>query len=151
MPAITPQTGMYKPKSNMMHTNITNKDDKVSTNHQLGIEWSETIMDFKMEVKLRKLLQLCPQLWKLLEIFLAKIKGKEVVDVYRVTTSKVEDFDKPMFVVQEGVRKLGVKDGGSRANIISEELIKKLGLKRPQPTPCMVHMTNQKETTHSWK
>jgi hypothetical protein len=26
-----------------------------------------------------------------------------------------------------------------------------LGLKRPQPTPCMVHMTNQKETTHSWK
>jgi hypothetical protein len=54
-----------------------------------------------------------------------------------------------MFVVQEGVRKLGVKDGGSRANIISEELIKKLGLKRPQPTPCMVHMTNQKETTHS--
>jgi hypothetical protein len=62
MPAITPQTGTYKPKNNMMHINITNEDDQVSTNHQLGIEWSKTNMDLKMEVKLRKLLQLCPQL-----------------------------------------------------------------------------------------
>jgi hypothetical protein len=84
-----------------------------------------------------------------LEISLAKIKGKEVVDVYIVTTSKVEDFNKPMLVIQEGVKKLGVKDvlldGRSRANIISEELIKKLGLRRPQPTPCMVGTTNQKK------
>jgi len=35
-----------------------------------------------------------------LEISLAKIKGREVVDVRRVTMSKVEDFDKTMHVVQ---------------------------------------------------
>jgi hypothetical protein len=62
MPTITPQTGMYQPKSNMMHTKITNEDGQVSINHQLGTEWSETTMDLKMEVKLGKLLQLCPQL-----------------------------------------------------------------------------------------
>jgi len=62
MPTVTPQTGMYKPKSNMMHTKIANEHDQVSTNHQLGTKWSKTIMDLKMEVKLRKLLQLCPQL-----------------------------------------------------------------------------------------
>jgi hypothetical protein len=45
-----------------------------------------------------------------LEISLAKKKGKEVVDVCRVTMSKVEDFDKPKIVVQIDVRKLGVKD-----------------------------------------
>jgi hypothetical protein len=33
MPTITPQTGMYQPKSNMMHTKITNEDDQVSFNH----------------------------------------------------------------------------------------------------------------------
>ncbi len=102
-----------------------------------------------MEVKLGKLLQLCPQLRKLLEIYLAKIKGKEVVDVCRVTTLKVEDFDKPTLVVQVGIRKLGMKDvlldGGSRVNIIFEVLIKKLGLRRPQSIPCMVYTTNQRK------
>jgi hypothetical protein len=62
MLAITPQIDMYQPKNNMMHIKITNEDDQVSINHQLGTEWSETIMDLKMEVKLGKLLQLCPQL-----------------------------------------------------------------------------------------
>ncbi len=62
---------------------------------------------------------------------------------------KVEDFDKPMFVIQVGVRKLGMNDvlldQGSRVNIIFEELIKKLGLRRPQSTPCMVHTTSQRK------
>jgi hypothetical protein len=38
MPVITPQTGMYQPKSNMMHIKITNEDDQVSTNHRLGTD-----------------------------------------------------------------------------------------------------------------
>jgi len=63
--------------------------------------------------------------------------------------SKVEDFDKPMLVVQAGVRKLGVKDvlldERSKVNIISEELIKKLGLRKAQPTPYMVCMINQRK------
>jgi hypothetical protein len=84
-----------------------------------------------------------------LEIFLEKIEGKEVVDVCRVTMLKVEDFDKPKIIVQVDIRKLGVKDvlldGGSRVNIIFKELIKKLGLRRPQSTPCMVHATNQRK------
>jgi hypothetical protein len=45
-----------------------------------------------------------------LEIFLAKIKGREVVDVCKVTISKAKDFNKAMHVVQVGVGKLGVKD-----------------------------------------
>jgi hypothetical protein len=47
-------------------------------------------------------------------------------------------------VVQVRVGNLGVKDvllnGGSKINIIFEELTKKLGLKRPQLTPFIVCM-----------
>jgi hypothetical protein len=81
-----------------------------------------------------------------LEIFLAKIKGREVVDVCKVTISKVEDFDKAIHVVQVRVRKLGMKDvvldGGFRINIVSKELRKKLRLKRPQLAPFMVCMVD---------
>jgi hypothetical protein len=114
------------------------------------MKWSKEIMDLKMEVKLGKLLQLCPQLYKLLEIFLAKIKGKEVVDVCKITISKAEDFNKATHVIQVRVGKLGVKDvvldGGFIINIISKELRKKLGLMRPQLAPFMV----SKEGTTNW-
>jgi hypothetical protein len=35
-------------------------------------------------------------------------------------------------------------DGGSDVNIISESLRKKLGLKKPKPTPFVVKMVDQK-------
>jgi hypothetical protein len=43
-----------------MHTKIVVEDINLSTDHQLGTDLSEAIMDLKMEVKLGKLLQLCP-------------------------------------------------------------------------------------------
>jgi hypothetical protein len=101
-----------------------------------------------MEVKLRKLLQLCPQLRRLLEISLARIKGKGVANVCKVTTVKVEDFDEAMHVVQVKIGKLGVKDvlldGKFGVNIISKELRKKVGLKRLQLAPFMAYMANQR-------
>jgi hypothetical protein len=36
-------------------------------------------------------------------------------------------------------------DGGSKVNIISKHLQKKLGLKKPQSTPFMVRMVDQKK------
>ncbi len=60
----------------------------------------KTIVDFKMEVKLRKLIHLCPQLRRLLEISLARIKGRGVADVCKVTMAKVENFEEGMHVVQ---------------------------------------------------
>jgi hypothetical protein len=85
----------------------------------------------------------------LLEIFLAKIKGREVVHVCKVTISKVEDFDKAMHVVQVRVRKLGMKDvvldEGFRINIICKEFRKKLGLRMPQLAPFMVCMLDNRK------
>lgn len=52
-------------------------------------------------------------------------------------------------VVQIRVRKLGVKDvlldGGSKVNIIFEELKQKLGLKKLQLAPFMVCMVDQRK------
>ncbi len=67
----------------------------------------------------------------LLEILLARMKGREVIDVCKVTTAKVEDFDEAMPIVQIRIGKLGVMDvllnGGFRVNVISKRDRKKIG------------------------
>ncbi len=58
-------------------------------------------------------------------------------DVCKITT-KVEDFDELMPIVQIWVGKFEIRvvllDGGSSVNIISKSLKKRLGLKKPQST-----------------
>jgi hypothetical protein len=58
-----------------------------------------------------------------------------VIDVCKVTIMKIKDFDEAMLVVQVWVGKFGVRnvllDGGFGVNIISKNLRKKLGLKKP--------------------
>jgi hypothetical protein len=81
----------------------------------------------------------------MVEKSLIKMKKGQVVDVCKVTT-KVEDFDEVMPVVQMWVKKLEVRDvlldGGSNVNIISKSLRKKLGLKIPQSVPFLVQMVD---------
>ncbi len=69
------------------------------------------------------------------------MKEDQVVDVCKITT-KVEDFDEVMPVVQVWAGKFEVRDvllnGGSIVNIISKSLRKKFGLKRLQLIPFVV-------------
>jgi hypothetical protein len=55
-----------------------------------------------------------------------------IANVCKVTTTKIEDFDEAILVIQVRVGKLGVRDvflnGGSSVNIIFKSLRKKLGL-----------------------
>jgi hypothetical protein len=70
-------------------------------------------------------------------------------DVYKITSTKVEDLDEVILVVQVCIRKFGVRDilldGGSGVNMISESLRKKIGLKKPKLAPFVVRMADQKK------
>ncbi len=76
------------------------------------------------------------------------MKEDQVVDVCKVTT-KVEDFDETMLVVQVQEGKFEVRDvlinDGSNVNIVSKSLRKKLKLKKPQLAPFVVRMADQRK------
>ncbi len=57
-------------------------------------------MTLKLEVKLGQLLRICPQLMKMMEKSLMKMKTNQVIDVCKVNIVKVEDFDEAISVVQ---------------------------------------------------
>ncbi len=82
-----------------------------------------------------QLMRICPQLRGMVEKSLIKMKEDQVANVCKITT-KVEDFDEVMPIVQVRVGKFEVKDmlldGGSSVNIISKSLKRKLRLKRLQ-------------------
>jgi hypothetical protein len=61
-------------------------------------ELTDTIMDLKIEVG--KLLNICPQLRKMMEISLIKIKRQGIVDICKVNIAKVDDLDVAMLVIQ---------------------------------------------------
>lgn len=88
-------------------------------------------MNLKLEVKLRQLLNICPQLGLIMEKYLLKMKEPHVIDVCKVTTMKIKHFDEIMLVVQVRVWKFGVwnvtLDGGFGVNTISENLGRNLG------------------------
>jgi len=72
-----------------------------------------------------------------------------IVDVCKVTTTNVKDFDEAILIVQVYIGKFGVKNvllvGRSDMNIISESLRKKLGLRKPKPTLFVIRMANQRK------
>jgi hypothetical protein len=78
---------------------------------------------------------------------LLKMEEAHIADVCKVATTKLEDFDETIPVIQVRVGKLRVRDvflnGGSSVNIISKSLKKKLGLRQPKPTPFVVRMVDQ--------
>ncbi len=80
---------------------------------------------------------------------LLKMGEAHIDDVYKITSTKVEDLDEVILVVQVCIRKFGVRaillDGGSGVNMISESLRKKIGLKKPKLAPFVVRMANQKK------
>jgi len=51
------------------------------------------MMNSKIEVKLGQLLEICPQLRKMMIKSLLKIGEAQIADVCKVTSTKVEDFD----------------------------------------------------------
>jgi len=95
----------------------------------------EFTMNSKIKVKLGQLLEICPQLRKMMTKSLLKMGEVQITNVYKVTTIKVEDFDETILVVQVHIGKFGMRDilldGRSNANIIFESLRKKLGLRNP--------------------
>ncbi len=80
---------------------------------------------------------------------LLKMGEAHIDDVYKITSTKVEDLDEVILVVQVCIRKFGVRDilldGGSGVNMISESLRKKIGLKKPKLAPFVVRMADQKK------
>ncbi len=104
------------------------------------------MMNSNIEVKLRQLLEKILQLRKMMTKSLLKMWKAQIVNVYKVTSTKVKGFDEAILVVQVCIGKFKVKDvlldGGSDVNIIFEGLRKKLGLKKPKPIPFIIKMAN---------
>jgi hypothetical protein len=116
------RNGMFEtPNGYGINTNLVAKATKV-------------IMNSKLDVKLGQLMRICPQLRGMVEKSLIKMKVNQVVNVCKVTT-KVENFDEAMSIVQVRVGKFEIRDvlldGGSGVNIIFENLRMKLELRRP--------------------
>jgi hypothetical protein len=92
-------------------------------------EVQEFMMHSKIEVKLGQLLKICLKLKEMMTKSLLKMGEAQIVDVYKVTTTPVEDFDEAIPIVQVRIGKFRVKDvllnSGSNMNIISENLKKK--------------------------
>jgi hypothetical protein len=107
----------------------------------LVAEATKAIINSKLEVKLEQLMKICPQLKGMVEKSLIKMREDQVADICKVTT-KVEDFDEAMLVVQVQVGKFEIRDvlldDGFDVSIIFESLRKKLGLKTPQLAPFVV-------------
>ncbi len=59
----------------------------------------EMMMTLKLEVKLGQLIRICPQLMKMMEKSLMKMKTNQVTNVCNVNIVKVEDFDEAIPVV----------------------------------------------------
>jgi hypothetical protein len=93
-------------------------------------ELQDFMMHSKIEVKLGQLLKICPKLREMMTKSLLKMGETQIVDVYKVTTTTVEDFDEAIPIVQVHIGKFRVKDvllnSGSNMNIISKSLKKKL-------------------------
>ncbi len=92
-------------------------------------ELQEFMMHSKIEVKLGQLLKICPKLREMMTKSLLNMGETQIVDVYKVTTTTVEDFDEAIPIVQVHIGKFRVKDvllnSGSNMNIISKSLKKK--------------------------
>jgi hypothetical protein len=105
------------------------------------------MMTLKLQVKLGQLLRNFPRLMKMMEKFLMKMKTNQVMNVCKVNTIKVEDFDEAILVVQVQVGTFEIKDvlldGGSGVNIILKSLRNKLRLRKLQLASFMVRMANQ--------
>jgi len=74
-------------------------------------------MNSKIEVKLEQLLEICLQLKEMKTKSLLKMEKAQIANVCKITTTKIEDFDEIIPVVQVCVGKFGVRDalldGGS--------------------------------------
>ncbi len=77
------------------------------------------------------------------------MQEEHVLDVCRVGIHHKNDFNEIMPIVQVSVGNCEIMnvllDGGFGINIIFEHLQRKLGLKKPQLTPFMVLMANQRK------
>ncbi len=108
---------------------------------------SRMMMILKLEIKLGQLFKICPQLMKMMERSLMKMKTNRMTDVCKVNTIKDEDFEEVIPIVQVWIGKFEIRnvllDGGSSVNIISRSLRKKLKLKKLQLTSFVVHMVDQ--------
>jgi hypothetical protein len=73
-------------------------------------ELPEFVMNSKIEMKLGPLLEICPQLRKLMIKSLLKMEEIHIANVCKVIATKIEDFDKAILIVQVRVGKFGVRN-----------------------------------------
>jgi hypothetical protein len=77
---------------------------------------------------------------------LLKMGEAHIANVYKVTTTKVEDFDENHIGCSSLYREIRVRDvlldGKSNVNIIYESLRKKLGLRKPKLALFIVRMVD---------
>jgi hypothetical protein len=77
------------------------KTNKVEDNNLLEGDdlLLEMMMTLKLEIKLGQFIRICPQLMKMMEKSLMRMKTNQVIDVCNVNIVKVEDFDEAIPVV----------------------------------------------------
>jgi hypothetical protein len=73
-------------------------------------ELPKFMMNSKIEMKLGQLLKICPQLRKTMTKSLLKMEETLIANVCKDTTTKIEDFDEAILVVQACVGKFGIRD-----------------------------------------
>jgi hypothetical protein len=112
-------------------------------------ELLELMMNSKIEMKLRQLLEICFQLREMMTKSLLNMEEAYIDNVCKVTTTKVEDFDKATLIVQICIGKFRMKDvlldNEFSVNINLKSLRKKLGLRKPKLTPFVVRMVDQRK------
>ena len=116
----------------------------------------EQLLSTKVEVTLRQLLQFAPNVKGYIRNYMDKtiVAGYEnsepgwkeklpgIVKEGQLSAATAVDQQLPMITVQLGKNTITrvLLDGGSRINIMSEELRKKLGLPKPSPAPYTLRM-----------
>jgi hypothetical protein len=77
---------------------------------------------------------------------LLKMGEAQIVNVYKITTTKLNDFDEAILVVKVRIEKFEVRyvllDDRFGVTIISKSLRKKLGLRKPKLAPFVIKMAN---------
>ncbi len=112
-------------------------------------ELPEFAMNSKIEVKLGQLLEIFLQLREIMTKSLLKMEEAQIANVCKVITTKIEDFDEAILIVQICVGKFGIinvlLNDRSNVNIISKSLRKKLRLRRPKLALFVVRMDDQRK------
>jgi hypothetical protein len=138
---------------------VENSQGKLITVKEIFLDIGKQMLETSYTLNLRQLLKITPTLKKYLW---QKLKPEKIQNVSKAATKKQVGYSVPevgivlvliynhMAIIQVQIRKNTIEDelldGGSRVNIIMEQLKLKLGLPKPKPIPYNLRMANQTTT-----